>query len=248
MSSAPLRISSDCSVGEECPSLDQRKDGWIEVTGYLVDSAGVRVHDDDTESTVEVPAQLLGERGDLTVSDLGGFIASRHRTDLLRVQTRDLYSVASDGEDFRRYIDGFRFEPSQARKDWAAKLRADADAGKVRRNVHVVREPLSQFLSFQFEWGYAYNAEAGQDIRILSVEAGAAAEHLMHVGDFTVIEHKDVVCNRYDDAGRFLGAVQASSDAAQVHAALAELVWESAVPFAQWWAQHPQYHRAMQAA
>lgn len=248
MTSTSIQISSDCSVGEECPSLDQRKDGWIEVTGYLVDTAGVRVHDDDTETTVEVPAQLLGERGDLTVADLSGFIGSRHRTDLLRVQTRDLYSVASDGEDFRRYVEGFRFEPSQARKDWAAKLRADKAVGKVRRNVHVVREPLTRFLAFQFEVGYLYNAEAGQDIRILSVGAGAAAAHLMHVGDFTVVEHKDVVRNRYDEHGRFLGAVQASSDAAQVHAALAEVVWESAVPFVEWWAQHPQYHRAMQAA
>ena len=248
MTRAPIRISTDCSVGEQCPSLDLRREGWIEVTGYLVDSTGARVHGDDTESTVEVPSQLLGERGDLTVPDLGAFIGVRHRTDLLRVQTRDLYAVASDGEDFRRYVEGLRFEPSQARQDWAAKLRVDADSGQVRRNVHVVVEPLSQYLAFQFEWGYQYNAAAGQDIRILVADSGPAAAHLMQVGDFTVVEHKDVVCNRYSDDGRFLGAVQASSDAAQVHAALAELAWERAVPFGEWWAEHPEYHRSTHAA
>lgn len=246
MTIEPIMISKDCSVGEDCPSLDRRRDGWIEVTGYPVDVAGQRLHSDDTESIVEVPAQLLG--GELTVADLPGFMKARHRTDLLRVQTRNLYNVPSDGKDFRRYVEGFQFQPSPARRDWAAKLRADADAGKIRRNVHVVREPLSRFLSFQFEWGYLYNAEAGQDIRVVSVGNTTAAEHLFDVGDFTVVEHKDVVRHRYGKDGKVLGAVQASSDAAQAYAALAEVVWEQAAPFAEWWALRPQYHRTMQAA
>lgn len=235
-------------MGEECPSIDHRKDGWIEVTGYLVDRDGQRIHADDTESTVEVPDHLLGELGDLAVTDLAGFIATRHRSDVLRVQTRDQYSVASDEEDFRRYVEGQPFQVSEARRAWADKLRADRAEGRLRRNVHVVTEPLTLYLRYQLDWGYRFNADAGMDIRIAATSDTPATAHLRHVGDFTVVEHKEVVRNRYNDSGEFLGAVQASADAAPAYTALAELVWEQAVPFAEWWAGRPQYHRRPQAA
>lgn len=247
MSDARLRLRSDCSVGEECPALDRRRDGWVEVTGYLLDDSGRRDHA-DTEAVVEVPDRMLREIVDLAVVDLGGFIGARHRTDLLRVQTLDRYGVPSDGDDFHRYLAGAELPTSPAKQAWLDKLRADADRGRIRRNVHIVREPLTDYLCYQFEWGYAYNVEAGQDIRVLSVEQAPAAARVIDVGDFTVVERKDVVHSRYGADGSFAGAVQAGSDVAGGYAALAELVWELATPFTGWWERHPQYHRATRAA
>jgi uncharacterized protein DUF6879 len=72
--------------------------------------------------------------------------------------------------------------------------------------------------------------------------------HLAAGGDFTVVEGVDVARNRYAPDGTFLGAAQASADAAAVLVALAEAAWAMAVPFTAWWADHPQYHRATRAA
>lgn len=212
-----------------------------------MDSEGRRATG-DIEATVEVPDQLLSEVADLVVPNLSTWVADHHHTDLLRVQTLDFYGVASDGDDFHRYMAGAAEPATPGKQAWLKKLRDDANQGRIRRNVHVVREPLTDYLRYQFEWGYVYNVKAGQDVRVLAVEDTAAARHLFHVGDFNVVEHKDVARLRYGADGAFLGAVQVGADAADGYAALAELAWELATPFTAWWTQRPHYHRATRAA
>ncbi|MGI8799226.1 MAG: DUF6879 family protein [Pseudonocardia sp.] len=56
------------------------------------------------------------------------------------------------------------------------------------RNLHVVREPLNEYLRYQFEWGYVRNVAWGMDIRVLDVATVPAAARLLDIGDFGVIE------------------------------------------------------------
>lgn len=235
-----IRVQS-CGNGDECPALDRRPEGGIEVTGTRIDRPGLPDH----EAVVLVPDATIPDAAALVVPNLGRYIADRHRTDLLRVQTLDRYEVASDGADFERYLRGDAEPEAPGKQDWLAKLREDASNGKLRRNVHVVRAPLSAYLRYQFEWCYTYNVAAGQDIRILDVTT-VPAEPLLRVGDFTVVEHEHVVRSRYDSAGRFIGAVEATADAG--YGALAEIAWQLATPFSEWWLAHPEYHRGSRAA
>jgi len=46
-------------------------------------------------------------------------------------------------------------------------------AGKVFQRVHVVREPLTDYLRYEFGWSYPPYVEAGEDIRILVAQAGS---------------------------------------------------------------------------
>jgi hypothetical protein len=234
-----LRYRDNCPVGEGCPKLEEGEDGMINVTGYLPDG---------TESTVAVPSSLIPGITDQNVTDLVGYIAQHFRTDMIRIQTLDQYGAASDGDDFSRYLDGLDLPASPARDDWFAKLRGEAASGKARRNLHIIREPLSDYLRYAFEWGYVYNAAAGQQIRILPVEDSLAAAHLFQVGDFSVIDQVNAIRFRYDSSGSLIGNVEVSADAAESYAALAELAWELGTDFTTWWAQHPQYHRAARAA
>lgn len=232
-----LRVQS-CGNGDECPALDRREEGGIEVTGKLVHRPGLP----PGEGTVLVPDTLLPEIASLHV-DLGTFIAEHHQTDLLRVQTLGYYEVASDGEDYRRYLDGEPVPSASGKQQWLDRLRTDTAAGRVRRNVHVVRAPLSPYLRYQFEWCYAPNAAAGQEIRILDVTEVPTAAMLLDVGDFAVIEGRHVARLRYTPDGGYRGAVASGADAATAFAALAGVAWMMATPFATWWAEHPQYHR-----
>jgi len=52
----------------------------------------------------------------------------------------------------------------------------------------VVREPLNEYLRYQFEWGYVRNVAWGMDIRVLDVATVPAAARLLDIGDFGVIE------------------------------------------------------------
>lgn len=237
-----LRYRGLCPINDECPKVERGREGWIEVTGYTPGG------DHSIDVTVEVPDTLLPEVADLEVPNLGRWIAEHHRTDLLRIQTLDSYGSGSDGDDVRRYLSGAPAPSSPARDEWFKKLRDQADAGQSRRNLHIIREPLTPYLRYAFEWGYVYNQAAGMQIRILSAGGTTAAAHLAKIGDFYVAEGLHVARLRYDQAGSLLGTVKVSADAAEAYAALAELAWEHAVDFTSWWAEHPQYHRDQRAA
>ncbi len=232
-----------CGNGDECPALDRREEGGVEVTGQLVHRSGLP----QGEATVLVPDTLLPEIVPLHLN-LGAFIAEHHRTDLLRVQTLDYYRVASDGDDYSRYLSGETAPTAAGKQEWLERLRSDTAAGRLRRNVHIVRPPLPPYLRYQFEWCYVPNAEAGQDIRVLDVTNTPAATALLKVGDLAAVEGRHVARLSYDPNGEYQGAVAVGDDAALGYIALAEVAWYLATPFATWWAEHPQYHRSTAAA
>ncbi|MGH3848718.1 MAG: DUF6879 family protein [Pseudonocardiaceae bacterium] len=91
-------------------------------------------------------------------------------------------------------------------------------------------------------------SDAGQDIRILDLDEQPAAGALQRTGDFWVVEHQHVALVRYDDQGHHQGEVAVEDTSATGYVAAAELAWQLGVPFADWWAAHPQYRRAAQAA
>jgi len=238
-----IRIAH-CGNGDDCPALDQGRDGGIEVTGYPV----ARDNLPEGEAVVWVPPTLLPEITALSIPNLGEWISSRHQRDLVRVQTRAVYDVASDADDYRRYLSGESSATAPAKTGWLTKLTTDAAAGKIRRNVHIVDEPLTDYLRYQFEWCYVPNEAAGQQIRILSSADYPAANILARCGDFTVIEGRHVARNNYTSDGMFTGASAISVDGVDAYAALAETAWGLGTPFAAWWAEHSSYHRSHRAA
>lgn len=106
-----------------------------------------------------------------------------------------------------------------------------------------VRGDLTDYLRYQFEWGYAYNVRHGQDARILDTADWPGAEALFRAGDFWVLEGVHVVLCRYDEQGRPLGTVAVDAAGAAGYIAAAELAWQLGRPFAERWAAHPRYHR-----
>lgn len=232
-----------CGNGPDCPALHRRPEGGIEVTGYRVERPDLP----DGEVVALVPDTLLPEVAALDV-DLGAFISQHHRTDLLRVQTLDFYGVVSDDEDFHRYLDGAPEPDASGKSAWLQQLRDDTANGRIWRNVHVVSEPLGDYLRYQFEWCYVPNMAAGQQIRVLSTETTPAADAVLELGDFYVIEGIRAARMRYGDDGSFDGVAAVGDDAARSYRAIAEMAWNMATPFTEWWAAHPQYHRPSIAA
>lgn len=185
----------------------------------------------------------------LSLHELGELIDERHTFDLIRVQTLARYDVASDGDDFQRYLAG-EAEPTASRKQpWLEHLQALVASGRAWRNVHVLSTPLSDYLRYACDWGYAHNVRAGQDVRIVELAANDLLSELVTIGDFWVIDRQAVVQMHYDVSGRFVGAdlVPDEKDAT-LFRAVAGLLWHQAEPFTEWWARHPQFHRAVGAA
>lgn len=181
----------------------------------------------------------------LDLPELGSHLAARHTRDLFRLETLPYYHAASDDEDYRRYLDGAREPSAAAKKPWLERLRGDTAAGRRWRRVHVLRQPLSDYLRYECEWGYTFNTEAGEDVRVVDLSlAPPGAEILADIGDFFVIDDQHAVRMQYTDHGRFEGAAPVDESLVAAYRTLAETAWLIGVPFTTWWAEHPQYHRS----
>lgn len=179
--------------------------------------------------------------------ELGEYIDTHFSSTLFRLETLRQYLVDADGEDYRRYVDGLP-GPTMSRKGpWLDTLRRERERGLYSSRVHVWQSPLSDYLRYECEWGYAYNAEAGEDIRVLDTsEQHKPAE--VFDEDFWIINDEILVRMHYEDDGRFLGATVANRGLLPRYRAARDAAWSQAVPFADYWHAHPQYWRDTPAA
>jgi hypothetical protein len=182
-------------------------------------------------------------RGPLTMTPDEAIAALEDRHDLLRIQTLDFYNVASDERKHELYAAGEPWAMTDWMRSWLQELRDRAASGRSWRIAHVVREPLGAYLRYQFEWGYAVNRQAGQDIRVLTVDDAAAAQHLFDVGDYWLVDYSRVVIMHYGEDRAWAGASTPPAEHAAAYAALSETTWRAAEPFDTWWAARPQFHR-----
>lgn len=240
------RILRDtCPNGDDCPRIHELDDGRLAVQGDKAEpDLLTQLAIPATETLSIVPRELLPEvTVPFDLHQLGALIKERHTSDLFRLEALAHYDAASDDEDYHRYLHGEQTPNAEAKQPWLDRLRAEAAAG---RRVHAIRHPLSDYLRYECEWGYTYNVAAGEDVRILDLDAlnlpGLAAS------DYFVIDNEQVVRSNYDDSGRFVSAEVVSGPSRDAYRALANLLWHSAEPFATWWSAHPQYHRDGQVA
>ncbi|WP_369689890.1 DUF6879 family protein, partial [Nocardiopsis alborubida] len=66
--------------------------------------------------------------------------------------------------------------------------------------VHVVTQPLSDYLRYEMEWGYDFNIVAGEDVRIIETETPSDLPFATHE-DFWLFDDTHVVLMRYEDDG-----------------------------------------------
>jgi hypothetical protein len=88
----------------------------------------------------------------------------QHR--VFRLETLDYYCAENEREPYRRFLAG---EPADWtwREPWKRIVRGHLAEGRIMQRVHVVSEPLSDYLRFQLLRAYPANVEAGEDVRIL---------------------------------------------------------------------------------
>lgn len=159
-----------------------------------------------------------------------------------RLELLDTYDVETDGADVARYLAGEPDPNAEAKQPWLDKLAADIAAGTVWSRVHVVRSPLNDYLRYEFEWGYAYNAAAGEQIRILDLAERAAPAGLIDE-EFWILDDQHLLLMHYDQAGRFAGGTTPDPANLPQYRAARDAAWAAAEPFEFYWARHPEYHR-----
>lgn len=178
--------------------------------------------------------------------ELGAYIDHLFTRTLFRLETLPFYDVDSDGDDYRRFIAG-EVGPTMARKQpWLDTLAAERARGLYTHRVHILAPPLTDYLRYECEWGYAYNAEAGEDIRILDLSERPALDVVVD-HDFWLIDDQHAARMHYTDNGRFQGATPVADRDLHRYREIRDAAWSSAEPFGTWWDRHPEHHRAVKA-
>ena len=165
------------------------------------------------------------------------FTAFKHTA--YRLETLQVYDVSYEIEPYRAFLAGQPRPRDESKNAWTAMLREAKASGKIVQRVHLVREPLTDYLRYEFEWSYPPNVEAGEDIRILpskSVPPGDLSPLVLNrVRDYWLFDSKDLWVMQYDHRGRFLNIEQVSDFSTIVsRACWRDAALHYAIPYAEY--------------
>ncbi|HEY9353761.1 MAG TPA: hypothetical protein VIP28_10945 [Nocardioides sp.] len=124
-----------------------------------------------------------------------------------RLETLQAYDVAEEHDSFAEFLRTGKLD-SPGDVEWRAMISGHVAAGRSLRRVHVVEEPLTDYVRYEIA-EYVRNHEAGEHIRLLPVAAGEWPEDLPRDTDFWLLDDgqpsESAWAMRYDGAGAFLG-------------------------------------------
>lgn len=124
-----------------------------------------------------------------------------------RLETRAVYDGSGEDAAFAAFLEGAPPPPlSSEDLDYLASVRRAIERDARWQRVHVLREPLTDYLRFELTWEYGPNVEAGEEIGLVVVEPDEGWPHdLPRDVDFTLIDDHLLFEQVYSDEGKWLG-------------------------------------------
>ncbi|MGH3694898.1 MAG: DUF6879 family protein [Pseudonocardiaceae bacterium] len=124
---------------------------------------------------------------------------------VFRLETLQSYRSARDRDLLNRFVAGEPKPPDPAKARWTSMIASNVQSGKTVQRVHVVREPLTDYLRFELTWGYEPNVAVGEDVRIIAIGQNSwPADLPQH--DFWLFDSAELYDMHYDDDQVWLGA------------------------------------------
>jgi hypothetical protein len=119
-----------------------------------------------------------------------------------RLELLDWYTTPATEARLDRFLEGEAVTAAE-RERWLSMLRAGIADGQSISRVHVIAEPLTDYLKFELAC-YQTSAEAGEDIRILPAETAASLD--LPDFDYWLFDDNRVAVMLYGDRGAWHGA------------------------------------------
>jgi hypothetical protein len=150
------------------------------------------------------------------------------RRSAFRLELRPLYTMPGEADELRRFKAGEK-PPADYHYAWLDTMAAARAAGKTVRRVRVVRRPLTDYIRYEFEWGFVYNVAAGEDIRILDLTNAPRPDLPDH--DFWLFDESAVVKLLYRPDGTQIGRELVDDPDLDAYLSWRDAAWQEAVPF-----------------
>jgi hypothetical protein len=129
---------------------------------------------------------------------------------MYRLETLQVYDVAYERPRYEAFLAG---KPADlAPGPWQVLIHGHLDAGRAVQRVHVVSEPLTDYLRYEIATSYRRSVVAGECIAIIPTMPGRWPSGIP-TKDYWLIDDHDLWTMVYDDQGRFVAAEQIAEPA-----------------------------------
>ena len=154
-------------------------------------------------------------------------------TEAFNLETLQSYGAAGEDDDVAAFLAGDPAPPAE-HNDWLDMLRRNTGDGLIMRRVHMVTDPLSDYLRYELAWPYAFCSDAGEDIRVLAAPTPTR-------GDWWLFDSTRLYRQHHDSDGRWLGTEPVDDpDAVSVACAIRDNTWARAIPWRDYVATRPE--------
>ncbi|MER8099628.1 DUF6879 family protein [Kitasatospora sp. NPDC094016] len=151
-------------------------------------------------------------------------------SEAFRLETRSTYAMPGEDEEFQQFLaTGELHIPAD--DPWLTRVRNFRASGRRIGRVHVLTRPLSDYLRYEFA-AYAYNVEAGEDIRILDLTERENPG--LPDQDFWLFDGAKVVDMRYRSDGTQIGRDLLEDPNLDQYRHWRDLALSLSVPFAEY--------------
>ncbi|MGH3766177.1 MAG: DUF6879 family protein [Pseudonocardiaceae bacterium] len=152
-----------------------------------------------------------------------------------RLETLQRYGASGEDDSIRAFLAGRSPQPHPGKREWLELVSAAIQDARIMQRVHVITEPLTDYVRFEVAWSYAHNVAAGEDIRIIPLREGQPWPSAIPRDDYWLFDDTELFAMRYDAAGEWIG-VENLADQATVQAACRAR--DAALRLAQPWAAY----------
>ena len=242
---------SACGELPACPAAYQTDTAKVIMQGSKVDPASqpgvvVPAHEVLNVITPDVVDELRRQPF-MNIAQLGEWIMDNYSHGVFRLETLSRYRVGgSDEANFQRYVAGEAGPDRAGKQAWLDVLADAHDRGCTWRNLHVIdSREMADYVRFELEWCYPDTAAAGAEIRIFDRAEADFPDDLLDLDDYYLVDDQAAVLG-YAKDGTYLYALPVKHPSRLF--AARDRLWDAAVPFAEWWARHPEHHRAHRRA
>jgi len=159
----------------------------------------------------------------------------RFRRSCFRLETLQCYRGSGEDDSIRAFLAGRIPQPHPGKREWMTLVGAAIRGGRTIQRVHVVTEPITDYLCFELAWSYAYSVAAGEDVRIIPVPPSKPWPSDIPTIDFWLFDNTELFDMHYDTDGTWTGIEHRRDPAA---ASLACQVRDAALRRAHPWAAY----------
>jgi hypothetical protein len=149
-----------------------------------------------------------------------------------RLELHPIYTMPGEADELRRFRAG-ELPPADYHYSWLDTVAQAKKAGKTIRRVRVVKRPLTDYIQYEFSWGFVYNVEAGEDIHVLDLTGRPGPNLPDH--DFWLFDDSTVVKMLYRPDGTQIGRELVEHPDLDSYLSWRDAAWEQAVPFSGYW-------------